>query len=180
MKNKLGTLIVLVLPLVFGFGSCSSGPRFLERVPGGVLDGEAVNQEVNDWGFVAQAGLCDLETRINFPHSVKLNCFNDGVKLYIGCMSCDGKLWSDYIASDPRGRIRVEGKVYPVHLRRLTAGPEMDSAWRSRQAKLRPGTAVPPIPEGYWMYHLTSRGSPPEDGIKGMARDAESDMEKDA
>lgn len=157
MKNKLGILIFLVLPILFGFGSCSSGPRFLERIPGGVLDGVIVSEEIDNWEFVADAGLCDLETRVNFPHSVKLNCFNDGPKLYIGCMSCEGKLWSGYLKNDPRGRIRVEGKVYPVNLRRLEAGAEMDSAWRSRLAKLRPGQPVPAIPDGYWMYHLNSR-----------------------
>ena len=157
MKNKLGTVIILLLPMIFGFGSCSSGPGFLERIPGGVLDGHVVNQEIKDWGFVARAGLCDLETRINFPHSVKLNCFNDGARLYIGCMNCEGKLWSGYISNDPRGRIRVADKVYPVNLRRLETGQEMESAWRSRIAKIRPGQTVPPIPEGYWMYHLTSR-----------------------
>jgi hypothetical protein len=156
MKKKLGILIILVLPILFGFGSCSSGPRFLERIPGGVLDGKVVGEEVNNWSFVAEAGLCDLETRVNFPHSVKLNCFNDGPELYIGCMSCEGKLWSSYISNDPRGRIRVEGNVYPVSFRRLEAGAEMDSAWRSRLAKLRPGQPVSAIPDGYWMYHLKS------------------------
>ena len=112
MKNKLSMLVLLVLPILLGFGSCSSGPRFLERIPGGVLDGEVVGSVVEDWGFVADAGLCDLETRPNFPHSIKLNCFNDGPKLYIGCMNCDGKLWSSYVASDPRGRIRIKTKIY--------------------------------------------------------------------
>jgi len=163
MRNKLGALIILILPMLVGFGSCSSGPRFLERIPGGVLDGEVVSEEIKDWGFVATAGLCDLETRVNFPHSVKLNCFNDGTKLYIGCMSCEGKLWSGYISNDPRGRIRVEDKVYPVDLRRLETGPEMKSAWRSRLAKIRPGQEVPAIPEGYWMYHLSSRAAAEND-----------------
>ena len=159
MKNKPAILLILVLPIVLGFGSCSSGPRFLERIPGGVLDGEVVGDVVEDWGFVAEAGLCDLETRVNFPHSVKLNCFNDGPELYIGCMNCEGKLWSGYIAADPRGRIRIEGKVYAVNLRRLERGPEMDAGWNSRLAKTRPGQPVPAIPEGYWMYHLTSSAS---------------------
>ena len=68
MKNNLSMLVLLVLPILLGFGSCSSGPRFLERIPGGVLDGEVVASVVEDWGFVADAGLCDLETRPNFPH----------------------------------------------------------------------------------------------------------------
>ena len=125
MKNNLSMLVLLVLPILLGFGSCSSGPRFLERIPGGVLDGEVVGSVVEDWSFVADAGLCDLETRPNFPHSIKLNCFNDGPKLYIGCMNCDGKLWSSYVASDPSGRIRIKTKIYPVNLRLLDPGPEM-------------------------------------------------------
>ncbi len=163
MKNKLRVLIVLVLPLLFGFGSCSSGPRFLERIPGGVLDGEVVGGAVEDWGFVADAGLCDLETRPNFPHSVKLNCFNNGKKLYIGCMNCDGKLWSSYVAADPRGRIRINAKVYAVNLRRLEPGPEMDAGWQSRLAKVRPGKPFLEIPDAYWMYHLTSNKATPAD-----------------
>ena len=163
MKNKLSMLVLLVLPILLGFGSCSSGPRFLERIPGGVLDGEVVGSVVEDWGFVADAGLCDLETRPNFPHSIKLNCFNDGPKLYIGCMNCDGKLWSSYVASDPRGRIRIKTKIYPVNLRLLDPGPEMNAGWNSRLAKVRPGKPVLGIPDGYWMYHLTSSAAVPAD-----------------
>jgi len=52
MKNNLSMLVLLVLPILLGFGSCSSGPRFLERIPGGVLDGEVVGSVVEDWVLV--------------------------------------------------------------------------------------------------------------------------------
>ncbi|MCB1645104.1 MAG: hypothetical protein KDI36_06605 [Pseudomonadales bacterium] len=150
-------LLVLMFPVLAGFGPCSAGPAMLERVPGGVLNGKLVTEAVDDWSFVSDTGLCTVETRPEFPHSVRVNCFNDGPRLYVGCMSCQGKIWSDYITRQPVGTILIEDRLYPVSFRRVTDDAEMLSAWTQRISKLRPAAEVPPVPAGYWLYELTSR-----------------------
>ena len=155
--RTLRTLIVISLPVLMGIGPCTGGPRWLERTPGGVLAGEVVSGEVTDFSFVADTGLCKLETRPAFPHSIVVNCFNDGETLYVGCMSCEGKVWSKYVASDPRARILIDDKIYAVTMNRVTDRADMQIPWVSRWQKSRGNSDAPPIPEGYWLYRLSSR-----------------------
>lgn len=157
MRARSRAIIVLALPLLLGIGPCSSGPSWLERLPGGVLEGEVVTQPVTDWSFVADVGLCQLESRPEFPHSISLNCFNEGPDLYVGCSRCEGKTWSTYVAADPRVRIRVGEKVYAVTAKRVTDADAMLLPWQSRWLKTRGSTDAPEIPGHYWLYHLTSR-----------------------
>lgn len=151
------SIIVLSLPVLLGIGPCTGGPGWLERIPGGVLAGEVVAGEVTDFSFVADAGLCKLETRPDFPHSITVNCFNDGEALYVGCMGCADKVWSTYVSSDPRARIKIGEKIYAVTMNRVTDPARMRSPWVNRWQKTRGSEEAPPIPEGYWLYHLTSR-----------------------
>lgn len=149
-------IVFLALPVLLGIGPCSIDPR-LARVPGGVLSGEVVGGRITDWSFVAEAGLCQVEVRPEFPHSVTVNCFNDGKDLYVGCMSCEGKTWSSYVSSDPRARIKIGEEIYPVHMDRVMDKRAMWAPWVSRWKKTRGTDDVPEIPDSYWLYHLTSR-----------------------
>jgi hypothetical protein len=147
-------IVVLLIPMLVGFGPCTSGPGWLQRVPGGVLNGEVVSEQVKDWSFIAEAGLCALETRPDFPHSITVYCFNDGPKLLVGCMGCAGKVWSDYVLNDNRARIKASDKVYPVTMRRIEDQAELDALWAQRQSGR---DTARPFPEGYWLFELTSR-----------------------
>ena len=155
--KRFRALLVLALPVLLGIGPCSAGPGWLERMPGGVLNGEVVTAPVADWSFAQEAGLCQLEVRPSFPHSVTLNCFALNGQLYIGCMACEGKMWSTYVGSDPSARVRISGKVYAVTLNRISHPDEMWVPWLSRWQKLRGNSDAPEIPAGYWLYHVTSR-----------------------
>ena len=150
-------LLVLTFPVLLGIGPCSSGPVWLERLPGGVLTGEFVSAPVDDWTFVQDAGLCQLEARPSFPHSVTLNCFASNGELYIGCMACEGKMWSTYVSSDPNARVKIGGKIYAVTMHRLTDQEEIRVPWLSRWQKLRGNSDAPAVPPGYWLFHVTSR-----------------------
>lgn len=151
------TLVVVSLPVLLGIGPCTGGPRWLERIPGGALTGNVVAGPVDDFSFVAEAGLCALETRPTFPHSITVNCFTDGPELYVGCMGCEDKVWSTYIANDARARIKVGDDIYAVTMNRLTDETAMQGPWVNRWRKTRGNDDVPPIPDGYWLYHLTTR-----------------------
>ena len=147
--------LVLILPVLVGFGPCTSGPRFLQIIPGGVLNGTKVDAPMTSWASVPEQGVCALETRPAFPHSLTVFCFRNDDKLYVGCRACADKVWSGYVAQDNRARIRIEDKIYPVSMNRIE-GDSLVSTW----AEVR-GSAegVPEMPAGLWLYELTSRGS---------------------
>ena len=146
-------MIVLMIPVLTGFGPCTSGPRFVQIIPGGVLNGDVVTETVGDWSFTPRQGLCALETRPGYPHSVTVFCFRGEEKLYVGCRSCTGKVWSGYVSEDNRARISIEDRIYPVLMNRL-AEDELNRTW----AELRGGDdGVPPLPEDFWLFELTSR-----------------------
>lgn len=148
--NYVKGLIALALPLLVGVGPC-------ERMPGGVLNGAVVGEPVADWSKNEDLGLCALESRPEFPHSVTVACWQWNKDLYVGCMSCDGKIWSNYVSNDPRARIKIGDKVYPVKMNRIVDKDAMQQPWQARW-EMRDGEGpAPSIPEPYWLYRLTSR-----------------------
>lgn len=79
--------------------------------PGGALSGEVVAEPVDDWSFATDSFL-DLETRPDDPYSVELNYVVKDGKLYID--PAEGRTWFDYLREDPRVRVRLDGRVYPL------------------------------------------------------------------
>jgi hypothetical protein len=153
LSNKRWRVIVaLLVPMLVGFGPCTSGPRWLQGIPAGVLDGTVVSENVKNWSFVADAGLCALETRPGYPHSITVYCFNEGPSLYVGCMACEGKIWSTYVANDKRARIKITDKIYPVTMNRIENPAALEALWKQRRRDSKR-----PVPDGYWLFELTSR-----------------------
>ena len=135
-----------------------------ERTPGAYLHGEVVEQAVQDWRFANQVPLCQIQTRSGIlPHAINLNCAaDDQGLLYLSCSECDGKRWSTAAMENPLARIRLDGTVYPVSLRRITSAAELDHAWRVRAEKLaalngRELEEVSTRPEHWWSFEVASR-----------------------
>lgn len=148
--SRLKLVLALSLPLILGVGPC-------DRMPGGVLNGPAAGAPVEDWSvFKEDLGLCTIESRPEFPHSVTVACWHQGADLYVGCMSCEGKMWSGYISNDPRARIKIGDTVYPVNMNRIADRREMQGPWEARLAARGRDTSAP-IPESWWLWRLTSR-----------------------
>lgn len=126
------------------------------RAPGAFLFGDVAPDSVANWSFANDVPLCQFEVRTWRPHSINLNCMAtaDG-DLYISCSNCAGKAWSQTALVTGEGRIRMDRTVYPVSLRRVTDGEELDKAWAARLTKLKrePG----PRPDHWWSFHLASR-----------------------
>jgi len=127
-----------------------------ERMPGGYLLGEEVTETIEDWSFVNQTGLCQIQVAAVLPHSVNLNCMSTNGNLYLSCASCDGKYWSNAAVANPEARLRVDGRVYPVSIRRVQDAQTRDIAWQARAAKLKQKPGTPPA-EGWWTFSLVSR-----------------------
>ena len=124
-------------------------------IPGRALSGELNTNPVDDWSIANDVPLCQLEVRPQEPHSINLNCMSAEHRLFVSCSACESKGWSSIALENPQGRIRVNGIVYPVTMRRLTLDSELDLSWQARSAKLGvdPGT---PRPDDWWSFEMIS------------------------
>ncbi|MBW2425029.1 MAG: hypothetical protein JRG86_12305 [Deltaproteobacteria bacterium] len=100
--------MIAALALACGIASCG-GPFLM--FPGGELAGDVVSEPVADWSFVSP-GVLDLETRPEDPYSVSINFIVREGALHID--PAEGRRWLEHIRADPRVRIRLEGKIYPL------------------------------------------------------------------
>ncbi len=159
-----GSRSVILANVVVGLGIlCIAG--FLvfssvcpcDRTPGGYLFGASVQKPIEDWSFVNRVPLCQIEVRGLLPHSVNLNCMADASgALYLSCASCAGKRWSSLALENPRARLRIDGRVYPVTLDRVEDPAALDTAWRARALKTG---GDPNTPRGgdWWSFRARSR-----------------------
>lgn len=135
-----------------------------ERMPGAYLTGEQIEAPVADWGFANEVQLCQIQTRSGIlPHAINLNCMADSNgRLFLSCSQCEGKRWSTAALQNPSARIRLDGLVYPVNLRRLQDPAELDNAWQARTLKLSGSSGdgageLPQRPGHWWSFQVTSR-----------------------
>ena len=142
--------LFVVATLLMGMGP-------LDRLPGARLVGPVVDGSVDSWRFVEKAGQCQLETRPQYPHSVTVNCWHLDGQLYIGCMRCQGKVWSRYAVETKLARVKIASQVYRVTLERTTDPQEMTLSWAARWDQLGRARPVGSVPEHYWLYRVTSR-----------------------
>lgn len=136
-----------------------------EGTPGFVLRGEMHEEAVTDWGFANDVALCQIQIGIGWrPHSVNLNCMaTPEGELFLSCSVGERKYWCPRVGTDHRGRLRLDGVVYPVVLNRVTDAGTLDRAWAARIRKLQKsevqrvqpgGGGDPPAPDterpGHW------------------------------
>jgi len=165
-------IVGLVLGLVI-LGGLVMGARWFftcpcDTMPGAVLWGEVVEEPVSDWTFANNVELCQIQVQGTiFPQANNLNCMAtpDG-KLYLSCSNCEPKRWSRLARENPNGRIRLDGRVYPVTITHVTDPAEADRAWHARLVKLENstvlgagtpvGTPRPPDAQ-WWTFRVESR-----------------------
>lgn len=139
--------------------------------PGSVLWGETVDERITDWSFANDVPLCQIQVQagITPPHAVNLNCMaTEQGELYLSCSNCGPKRWSTLAERDSEARIRLDGRVYPVTVTRVTDPAEKDRSWEARLEKLQhfdvPGSGTPvgtprPSDEAWWTFRVVSRAS---------------------
>jgi hypothetical protein len=156
-----GLAVLLLAAAAVWFFSCPC-----ERMPGAYLSGEQVEEPVQNWGFANGVELCQIQTRSGIlPHAINLNCMADANgDLFLSCSQCEGKRWSTAALENPAARIRLDGQVYPVSLRRLRDSSELDNAWITRARKLadlrgQSVDEIPQRPDHWWSFQVTSRSS---------------------
>jgi hypothetical protein len=146
------TIAALAILVIGGVAYLKLCPCVL--LPGLWLAGEEVASPVEDWSFVNETGLCQVEVSSWRPHSVNLNCMSEGSELFISCSNCAEKSWSHTAIENPYGRIRIDGRVYPVHFKRILEPDELDTSWFAKERKLSRNSGD--RPDHWWSFHLTS------------------------
>lgn len=160
------SLAALLLAAVIGF-LIYSAICPCERTPGGFLLGERADEPVNDWSFVNQVPLCQLQVYAGIrPHSVNLNCMSTPQgEMYLSCSVCDSKYWASKVGENETANMKLDGIVYPVRLNRVTDPATLDRAWQARVSKLQihggPGNPAPPPDaqrgDRWWTFRVESR-----------------------
>jgi hypothetical protein len=138
-----------------------------DRTPGFVLLGDLQETPVTDWSFVNDVPLCQIQIYAGFiPHAVNLNCMaTPEGELFLSCSVCSTKYWASQVGQDEPGRVRLNGRVYPVVLNRVQDEAVLDRAWAARVKKLQvhgepPYNPAPrpdaKRPESWWTFQLRS------------------------
>ncbi len=143
------TLLVAAGTLAFST-LCPCGPT-----PGAYLFGAEAQTPIDDWSFVNQVPLCQLEVTTWRPHSVNLNCMSSQGQLYISCSNCAAKSWSRTAETKGIARIRAGEMVYPVTLNRVIDAAELERAWAARLKKIQQDPVQ--RPSHWWSFKLISR-----------------------
>jgi hypothetical protein len=113
----LRTTAVLLLLLAAGCGPW--GP--LGVVPGGPLCCDEVKEPVRDWSFSDAHPLIAVETRGRFfRHSITAVCVSADGELYLMARRGGEKTWVRNLMADPRVRVEIGDRIYPVRVTRLT------------------------------------------------------------
>jgi hypothetical protein len=138
-----------------------------DRMPGFMLLGDMQETPVSDWTFVNDVPLCQIQISAGvLPHAVNLNCMaTPEGELFLSCSVCSTKYWASQVGQNEPGRIRLNGRVYPVVLNRVQDEAVLDRAWAARVKKLQvhgepPYNPAPPPdakrPESWWSFQLRS------------------------
>ncbi|MGE4054108.1 MAG: hypothetical protein AB7F99_04860 [Vicinamibacterales bacterium] len=138
-----------------------------DQTPGLVLRGEVEETPVTDWRFVNDIPLCQIQIYAGFvPLALNLNCMaSPQGELFLSCGGCADKFWGQQVGQNEQGRLRLNGRVYPVVLNRVQDEAMLDRAWAARVKKLQvhgepPFNPAPPPdaprPEGWGSFHLRS------------------------
>jgi len=86
------------------------GPTLL--FPGGELSGP-VETPPGDWSFSDEISTVQLETRPADPYSVNIWAVGLADRLYVHA-GANRSRWVENLLADPRARVRVAGKLYPL------------------------------------------------------------------
>src|SRR5687767_5004084 len=111
--------IAAVVALIFFAARLHDGP--LGPVPGGPLEaGAEVSEPVADWSFVKDVGEVELQLAGQGTSRTTWILWHDG-GAYVPCSLGfpPGKRWHHDAAADGRATLRIEGRRYPVVLRKL-------------------------------------------------------------
>jgi hypothetical protein len=127
-------------------------------ISGLALSGELVSRPPRDWSFTDEHMRIAVETRPAAPHSVTTICFTHQGVLYVPAQGGSAKSWTHYAVSNPRARILVGDKIYPVHLTRVLDESEMPDRLAAASEKYDFNPSERDMPEDLWLFRVDAGG----------------------
>jgi len=160
LARILRLLGILVVLLGVAIGALFIGARFhdgpLSAIPGGPLvAGELVAGHVTDWSFAAAVPEIELQLAYQDNSRTTWILVNEGAAFIPVSLSYPpGKRWHKAADQDGAAIVRVEGKRYPVTLKRV-----QDPALEDDLAKIVAGKYrnVPRSEGGVWFFRFDPR-----------------------
>jgi hypothetical protein len=136
VKLKTGYLVVVVAA-VCGCERIEISPGVMR--PGWRLHGPEASFAVDDWSFADSQRELELEARAPWGwHSVRLWFAVADGRLYVAAYQRKASLrWPRLLKRDPRARVRLEGKLYPVVALTVDDSTTWQAALEAMQLKYR-------------------------------------------
>ncbi len=155
-----GVLALLAsVGLVFFAARFHDGP--LAMIPGGPLvAGELVSEPVADWSFAREIQEIELQLESQQRSRTIWVLVHEG-RAFVPCslQFPPGKTWYRDAAQDGRATLRIEGRRYPVALRKLDDG-DTPLGIALREEALRKYPNRPPgDPTKVWIFAVESRAA---------------------
>ncbi len=156
----LGSVLALA---ALAFALLAVGARFrdgpLAMFPGGPLEaGPLIEEPVRDWGFAAGEAEIELQLLAQ-DRSRTVWILVDGERAFVPCSLGfpPGKSWYRTAVEDGRALLRIDGRRYPVELRRLQ---DAEQIARLREIAAAKYPNRPPGGGEIWVFAVASRGGP--------------------
>lgn len=162
-----GTLIGLALLVALLLFAARSADGPIEIIAGGPFtSGELVEGAEPDWSFVRDTPTVEFQL-LNPARSRTTWIIEHEGKIYIPCgymTTTWGKIWKQWPIEaelDGRAILRVDGKLYPRQLVRVTADPALEKIIRVLKRKYEIPASVEAVESGYlWLFEM----APPRQG----------------
>ena len=126
----------------------------LGLLPGGKLTGESASWPPA-WDALGNSGQMQLETNPEKPYSVNINYTIMDGQMYANAGDTETE-WVKNLTADPRARIRLGDRIYPVTAERITDRAEMvrfGKVWASQGSFYRDPSEL----DQAWVYRLLPR-----------------------
>ena len=129
MRPSCAAFLVLAFGLVFpGLTGCGYWP-----LPGGELEGTPKSTP-DDWAFLAETSIVQIETRPDDPYSINIWAVGLGPVVYLHA-GANRATWVEHLEADPRIRLRVEDDLYELRSTRVETQEEFDRFAEAYDAK---------------------------------------------
>lgn len=156
-------VVAAALLVVFVYGRFSDGPvGFFSGGP--LASGEMMNAPVPDWSFATDVDTIEFQL-VEPPRSRTVWIVVEDGTAYIPCGAPNFTLWKKWpheAIEDGRALLRIEGKLYPRQLVKVSDAALEASLLKTVGAKygLLPGTEdADPDPDAVWFFRLDPRPS---------------------
>lgn len=147
--------------LVVGFVARRSEP--IGSFPGGALSGEVASAPVEDWSFLDEFEMVQLQVSPGAPRSINLHSFVLDGALYVGAdFYFPFKRWVHEAMRDDRVILRARGVLHPMRATRILDPSEAAALQRELEHRLAlwrgldPET-TPGFQTEVWLFRLDSR-----------------------